>query len=94
MEMALTSGQRGRLAIIRAREDDAFRQRVPRSPALGATGCMPSGVPMAWMAGLFRTPPLWVDHGQGARFTDVDGSTYLDFNVCDMSAVPGYAHRG
>ena len=53
---------------------------------------MPNGVPMAWMAGLFRTPPVWASHGQGARFIDVDGNSYLDFNICDMSAVLGYAH--
>ncbi|BEP11947.1 aspartate aminotransferase family protein [Acidothermaceae bacterium B102] len=94
METALTSHQRERLTSMRQREDDAFRQRVPRSLALGvkARDRMPHGVPMSWMAGLFRTPPLWIDRGQGARFTDVDGNTYLDFNVCDMSAVLGYAH--
>ena len=53
---------------------------------------MPNGVPMAWMAGYYRTPPLWVSHGRGATFTDVDGNRYLDFNICDMSAVLGYAH--
>ena len=53
---------------------------------------MPSGVPMAWMAGFYRTPPLWAAHGQGATFTDVDGNTYIDFNVGDMSAVLGYGH--
>ena len=47
---------------------------------------------MPWMAGYYRTPPLWVTGGRGARFTDADGHEYLDFNVCDMSAVLGYAH--
>jgi glutamate-1-semialdehyde 2,1-aminomutase len=90
----LTGQQRRCLSRIRQREDDAFRERVPRSLALGsrAAGVMPSGVPMAWMAGFYRTPPVWVSHGKGARFTDVDGNTYLDFNVGDMSTVLGYAH--
>jgi glutamate-1-semialdehyde 2,1-aminomutase len=90
----LTEQQRDRLTRIRQREDAAFRARVPGSLALGskARESMPSGVPMAWMAGLFRTPPLWVSHGRGATFTDVDGHRYLDFNICDMSAVLGYAH--
>src|SRR5664279_4851990 len=90
----LTAGQRDRLARMRQREDEAFSARVPRSLEHGraAGQVMPNGVPMAWMAGLFRTPPVWVSHGQGARFTDVDGNSYLDFNVCDMSAVLGYAH--
>jgi hypothetical protein len=47
---------------------------------------------MAWMAGFYRTPPVWVACGRGATFTDVDGNTYLDFNVGDMSTVLGYAH--
>jgi glutamate-1-semialdehyde 2,1-aminomutase len=94
MDTALTDGLRARLTGMRQREDDAFRAKVPRSLALGATARerMPNGVPMAWMAGLFRTPPVWASHGAGARFTDVDGNTYLDFNICDMSAVLGYAH--
>jgi len=41
---------------------------------------------------LLPDPPLWVSHGRGATFTDVDGHRYLDFNVCDMSAILGYAH--
>ena len=49
----LTGQQRARLASIRQREDDTFRTRVPKSLALGmrARELMPSGVPMAWMAG-------------------------------------------
>jgi glutamate-1-semialdehyde 2,1-aminomutase len=90
----LTRPQRDSLVQIRQREDDVFRARVPKSLDLGssARNVMPSGVPMAWMAGFYRTPPLWVSHGRGATFTDVDGNRYLDFNICDMSAVLGYAH--
>lgn len=90
----LTEQQRERLRIIREREDAAFRARVPASLALGsrARESMPAGVPMPWMAGYYRTPPLWVAGGSGPRFTDIDGNSYLDFNVCDMSAVLGYAH--
>jgi glutamate-1-semialdehyde aminotransferase len=51
---------------------------------------MPGGVPMAWMKGLYRTPPLYVTHGQGARFFDVDGNGYLDFNVADLSMTMGF----
>jgi glutamate-1-semialdehyde 2,1-aminomutase len=90
----LTEQQRERLRIMRDREDAAFRARVPASLALGsrARASMPAGVPMPWMAGYYRTPPLWLTGGRGPRFTDVDGHEYLDFNVCDMSAVLGYAH--
>jgi glutamate-1-semialdehyde 2,1-aminomutase len=91
---ALTRRHRDNLRRIRQREDAGFRSRVPRSVALGskARQAMPAGVPMAWMAGYYRTPTLWVAHGGGATFTDIDGNSYIDFNVCDMSAILGYAH--
>jgi len=90
----LTGQQRGCLTRIRDREEAAFRARIPKSLALGskARTTMPGGVPTPWMAGYYRTPPLWVAHGSGATSTDVDGHRYLDFNVCDMSAILGYAH--
>ena len=54
---------------------------------------MPRGVPMAWMDDLYEHPPVWVSHGEGSRFTDVDGHTYLDMYVADMSAFCGHAPR-
>jgi glutamate-1-semialdehyde 2,1-aminomutase len=90
----LTEQHRDNLRRIRQREDAEFRSRIPRSLTLGskARQVMPAGVPMAWMAGYYRTPPLWLSHGSGASFTDIDGNSYVDFNVCDMSAILGYAH--
>jgi glutamate-1-semialdehyde 2,1-aminomutase len=90
----LTERQRERLTGILHRETDIYRARIPKSLDLGskARETMPNGVPMAWMAGFYRTPPLWVSHGQGAAFTDADGNRYVDFNVGDMSSVLGYAH--
>ena len=52
---------------------------------------MPRGVPMAWMDDLYEHPPVWVASGAGASFTDVDGHTYLDMYVADMSAFCGHA---
>jgi glutamate-1-semialdehyde 2,1-aminomutase len=52
---------------------------------------MPRGVPMAWMDDLYDHPPVWVSHGKGARFTDVDGHSYLDMYIADMSAFCGHA---
>jgi glutamate-1-semialdehyde 2,1-aminomutase len=90
----LTQRHRDNLHRIREREDADFRSRVPRSVALGskARQVMPAGVPMAWMAGYYRTPTPWVTGGSGASFTDLDGNSYIDFNVADMSAILGYAH--
>ena len=46
---------------------------------------------MAWMAGLYDHAPLWVERGDGCRFTDVDGNEYVDFNQADLSASCGFA---
>ncbi|MFD9129803.1 aminotransferase class III-fold pyridoxal phosphate-dependent enzyme [Kitasatospora sp. NPDC059571] len=93
-EAGLDRRHREALVRIRAREDAAFRARVPRSLELASRAGtrMPDGVPMAWMAGFYRTPVLWVSHGSGPVLTDVDGNDYVDFNVGDMSSVLGYAH--
>jgi glutamate-1-semialdehyde 2,1-aminomutase len=52
---------------------------------------MPNGVPMAWLVGSYHHLPPWVVEGRGARFTDVDGHTYSDFNIADLSMFCGYA---
>jgi glutamate-1-semialdehyde 2,1-aminomutase len=52
---------------------------------------MPRGVPMSWMDDLYEHPPVFVSHGDGARFVDVDGHTYLDMYIADMSAFCGHA---
>jgi glutamate-1-semialdehyde 2,1-aminomutase len=90
----LSDRQRTRLTALRQREDDRFRSAIPNSLALDlrARAAMPNGVPMAWMAGLFRTPPIWAAGGSGSRFSDIDGNSYVDFNLCDMSAMLGYGH--
>ena len=70
-------------------ENARFVAERPRSMALQerARRSMPRGVPMAWMDDLYEHPPVWVAQGEGAQFTDVDGHTYLDMYVADMSAV-------
>jgi glutamate-1-semialdehyde aminotransferase len=77
---------------LRQREDATFAARTKRSAerTARARAHMPGGVPMAWMKGLYRTPPLYVTHGEGARFFDVDGNGYLDFNVADLAMTMGY----
>ena len=46
---------------------------------------------MAWHRGSYHHEPPWVAHASGAHFTDVDGHTYSDFNIADMSMFCGYA---
>jgi glutamate-1-semialdehyde 2,1-aminomutase len=86
---------RRRLAGLRAAEDATFASRRPRSAALHARalGHLPNGVPMAWMRGLYRTAPVFVDRGHGASFVDVDGHEYLDFNLCDLSMTVGFGNE-
>lgn len=81
-----------RLARLRQREDECFAARTPKSAALArrARAHMPGGVPMSWMKGLYRTPPLYVTHGEGGAFFDVDGNRYLDFNVSDLAMTMGF----
>ena len=90
--LTLAGYDQDRLHSVHVREDVDFRTRIPRSLKLAsrARQSMPDGVPMAWMAGLYRHPPIFVDEGSGARFRDVDGNTYLDMNQSDMSMNCGY----
>jgi glutamate-1-semialdehyde aminotransferase len=85
---------RRRLAELRLAEDREFARRTVRSRELQerARAHMPLGVPMSWMAGLYRTPPIYVAGGAGAYFTDADGNDYLDFNLCDLSMTIGYGN--
>ena len=91
--MTTTAIDRTRLREVHARERARFEERTRRSAALTARArpLMPDGVPMAWMAGLYDHGPVHVAHGEGCRFTDVDGNTYIDFNQADLAASCGFA---
>src|SRR5215813_4120143 len=69
------------LAALRAREEAAF------------AASMPNGVPVAWMAGLYRHNSIVAAGGEGAFFRDIDGNRYCDFNVCDLAMTMGYGPR-
>jgi len=95
--MSLTQPRSGvdrdRVRTLKNAEDARFAAAHPRSAALMARGreVMPNGVPMSWLVGSYHHLPMWVAEGKGARFTDVDGHTYHDFNIADMSMFCGYA---
>ncbi len=78
---------------LEQRENTRFVEGHPRSMAAidRARSTMPRGVPMAWMDDLYEHPPVVVDRGKGASFTDIDGHTYTDLYVADMSAFCGHA---
>ncbi|HYJ62067.1 MAG TPA: transaminase [Actinomycetota bacterium] len=84
---------RARVKALKDAEDARFHAEHPRSIALRerASAVMPNGVPMAWLRGSYHHEPPWVASAAGARFTDVDGHTYADFNIADLSMFCGYA---
>jgi glutamate-1-semialdehyde aminotransferase len=89
----LTGIDPARVEALADAENARFVAERPRSMELGerARRSMPRGVPMAWMDDLYEHPPVWVARGEGAHFTDVDGHTYLDFYIADMSGFCGHA---
>ena len=84
---------RARIDELYARELVRFRQDRPQSVAMvaRARAHMPNGVPMSWMA-YYGDQVVYVDHGQGAGFTDVDGLGYIDFNASDLAMFGGHAN--
>jgi len=81
-----------RVLELKAREDDAYIRARPRNLEVWQRGraVMPNGVPMSWMITSYDPQPLFVAGAGGARFRDVDGHEYSDFNVADMSMFTGY----
>lgn len=92
MDTVLTPTLRTRLDEIRDREEDDFRRRIPRSLnwLSEARTVMPLGVPMPWMASFQHHSPVVAASGRGSRFTDLDGNTYLDVNLGDLSMAAGF----
>ena len=82
-----------KVQALAAVERERFEGDRPRSmeATARATRTMPRGVPMSWMDELYDHPPVWVSHGAGSRFWDVDGNEYLDMYLADMSAFCGHA---
>ena len=87
--------QRDRLAVLMAQELDRFAGAHPRSLALyeRAKGSLLSGVPMNWMTKWAGGFPVFVDDAEGARFTDVDGHTYVDLCLGDTGAMTGHSPK-
>ncbi|MEY4174056.1 MAG: hypothetical protein RI900_1221, partial [Actinomycetota bacterium] len=84
---------RARLAALHGREEDRFRDLHPKSAAMAdeARGHLLGGVPMAWMTRWPGSFPLFFEHAEGARFTDLDGHEYVDFCLGDTGAMTGHA---
>ena len=78
---------------LRASELARFAAERPRCAELGrdAATVLPGGVPQSWMTLMYDHPLLFARSGHGARFSDVDGHEYADFNIADTSAFCGHA---
>ena len=85
---------RDKLQRVKSAELAAFNQRTAKSEAMlkRAKKSMVRGVPMSWMYGLYRHHSLYVTHGDGPTFFDVDGNSYLDFNVVDLAVMMGFTN--
>ncbi|MFM7509485.1 MAG: aspartate aminotransferase family protein [Actinomycetota bacterium] len=84
---------RSRLGELTAAEIRAFVESHPRSAELHeqARRSLLAGVPMNWMTRWPGPHPVFVDHAEGARFTDVDGNTYVDLCLGDTGAMTGHS---
>ena len=84
---------RDRLAALRKIEDERFLALHPKSGEMFKAGQknMPGGVPMSWMAKWPGAYPVFVQEAKGARFTDVDGNTYIDFCLGDTGSMTGHS---
>jgi glutamate-1-semialdehyde 2,1-aminomutase len=82
-----------RIAALTDRENERFAAEHPESVALHrrARQSMPNGYPMGWGPDMYAHGPIFVESGEGAHFTDVDGRRYVDFNLADMSLFCGFA---
>lgn len=84
---------RERIVALQKEENARFDAEHPRSMALlgRARSSMLRGVPMSWMESLYGHSPVFAESGDGSRFSDVDGRSYLDMYIGDMSGFCGHA---
>ena len=84
---------RARLRRLIDRERATFAERHPRSRERFAetSKTLLGGVPMSWMTMWTGGFPLFFAEASGARVTDVDGHTFVDFCLGDTGAMAGHA---
>ncbi|HEY7224523.1 MAG TPA: transaminase [Micromonosporaceae bacterium] len=83
---------RARLAALLERERAAFGERNPRSrSAYEAARHLFGQVPMTWMNKRAGGFPLYLATARGARVTDFDGHSYVDFCLGDTGAMAGHS---
>ncbi|MER5530585.1 transaminase [Streptomyces sp. NPDC002677] len=83
---------RTRLHALLARESAEAERRNPRSRAAYAdAGHLFGRVPMTWMNKTAGAFPRYLATARGARVTDLDGHTYIDFCLGDTGAMAGHS---
>lgn len=74
-------------------ERETFRNQHPKSFELymQARGALLGGVPMSWMMKWAGGFPVFMREANGARVTDVDEISYIDFCLGDTGAMTGHS---
>ena len=88
-----TQINRQHIKELRAKEEQRFLDTHKKSDAAfeDSKKVMHEGVPMSWMAKWPGSHPVFVKEAKGARFTDVDGHTYVDFCLGDTGSMTGHS---
>jgi glutamate-1-semialdehyde 2,1-aminomutase len=84
---------RSKLTELLKNEEQLFHKNHPRSYELyrRARKSLHGGVPMLWMIRWAGSFPVFVNEARGARFTDVDGNSYIDLCLGDTGAMTGHS---
>ena len=82
-----------RIAQLMQVEEERFLRLHKKSGAafLASKKSMPGGLPMSWMAKWPGAYPVFMAEANGARCTDIDANTYLDFCLGDTGAMAGHS---
>jgi glutamate-1-semialdehyde 2,1-aminomutase len=88
-----TQIDRTRLAELRKIEEARFLANHKKSSEAFADSqkVMHEGVPMSWMAKWPGAHPVFVKEAKGAKFTDIDGNSYIDFCLGDTGSMTGHS---
>ena len=84
---------RTHLTQLRKIEEERFLANHKKSSDafVDSQKVMHEGVPMSWMAKWPGAHPVFVKEAKGARFTDIDGHTYVDFCLGDTGSMTGHS---
>jgi len=86
---------RSRIRKLIAEEEKRFVGEHPRSKKLfkRSQSVLLAGVPMSWMVRWAGPYPIFAKYGRGARITDVDGNSYIDFCLGDTGSMFGHSPK-